>query len=112
MSNNLDMAQIRADLGITQAQLGELLNVDRKYISMIETGTKPLSSKLSKKLDTLIHGNIHANGITVNGGIIGHNGTVTTTQKDMLNGLEDMRDRLTKIETDLTLVKKLLAQQP
>lgn len=54
MEKKLDMAQVRTKLGITQARLAELLDVDRKYVSMIETGTKPLSSKLSKKLDSLL----------------------------------------------------------
>lgn len=49
-----DIATVRAEKGLTQAQLAEMLDVDRKYISMIETGKKPLSNKLRKKLDKIL----------------------------------------------------------
>lgn len=46
----LDIAEVRSRIGVTQQVLADMLNVDRKYISMIETGAKPLSKKLAKKL--------------------------------------------------------------
>lgn len=51
MKNKLDMAEVRKKLGITQQVLADMLGVDRKYVSMIETGVKPLSKKLAVKLD-------------------------------------------------------------
>ena len=50
MKNKLDMAQVRLKLGVTQQVMAEMLGVDRKYVSMIETGVKPLSNKLALKL--------------------------------------------------------------
>lgn len=47
------MAQVRLKLGVTQQVLAEMLGVDRKYVSMIETGVKPLSNKLALKLDRI-----------------------------------------------------------
>ena len=49
-TNKLDMAEIRAQLGVTQQVMAEILGVDRKYVSMVETGVKPLSKKLAAKL--------------------------------------------------------------
>lgn len=79
MKNNLDIAEIRSNLGLTQAELAELLNVDRKYVSMIETGSRPLSNKLAKKLDKLVSGDINAPRAIVTNGAIGHNNNVTTS---------------------------------
>lgn len=53
MKNNLDILEIRNKFGLTQQELANLLEVDRKYISMIETGVKPLSNKLARKLERL-----------------------------------------------------------
>lgn len=40
----------RDELGITQQEMAEKLGVSRNYVCMIETGEKPFSSKLRKKL--------------------------------------------------------------
>lgn len=50
------LAKARAELGITQEVLAVMLGVSRKYISMIETGAKPMSKKLSKKLALIMDG--------------------------------------------------------
>lgn len=71
-----------------------------------------ISQATGKSVAWLLTGDIHAHGATVNNGIIGHNGTVTTHQQSERDSLEEIRDRLSAIETDLTLIKKLLAQQP
>lgn len=98
MKKNLDMLSIRAKLGLTQARLAELLDVDRKYVSMIETGAKPLSPKMSRKLDILLQGGIDVSGATVNGSVIGHGGTVGTPPRDEGNFQEEMRRRMSNIE--------------
>ena len=50
------LAKARAELGVTQEVLAVMLGVSRKYISMIETGAKPMSKKLSKKLALIMDG--------------------------------------------------------
>ena len=110
MKKNLDMAEIRAALGITQARLAELLDVDRKYVSMIETGIKPLSSKLSKKLDILRNGAPHNIGppASVVPGIIAEGGAEAYGKPD---NWAELFKRLERIETDLALIKKLLTMK-
>ena len=44
---------IRKQLGLTQEQLAEKLEVTPNYLSMIETGKKPLSIRIAKKLASL-----------------------------------------------------------
>lgn len=113
MQLKLSLREARDKLGITQQDLADKLDVTRTYIGLIENGKKPFSDILKRKLlKVTAIGDIQANGATVNNGIIGHNGTVTTHQQSERDSLEEIRDRLSAIETDLTLIKKLLAQQP
>jgi transcriptional regulator with XRE-family HTH domain len=51
--NIIALVDLRKRLGITQQIMAEMLGVDRKYVSMIETGVKPLSKKLALKLKNL-----------------------------------------------------------
>lgn len=101
MSKNLDMATARATLGLTQARLAELLDVDRKYVSMIETGVKPLSAKMSKKLDILLRG-------VQNSPAPQGTGPPHDVQADMDARISKVIERLDAVETDLALIKKLL----
>ena len=53
MSEKFDLASYRAEKGLTQRDLAKALDVNWKYLSMIETGVKPMSKKLMAKLDQL-----------------------------------------------------------
>lgn len=53
MSEKFDLASYRAENGLTQRDLAKALEVNWKYLSMIETGVKPMSKKLMAKLDQL-----------------------------------------------------------
>lgn len=53
MEEKFDLVAFRTARGFTQKDLAAALNINWKYISMIETGAKPLSNKLKAKLDQL-----------------------------------------------------------
>ena len=53
MEEKFDLVAFRATRGLTQRDLAKALKINWKYISMIETGVKPLSNKLKTKLDQL-----------------------------------------------------------
>ena len=114
MSKNLDMASARASLGLTQARLAELLDVDRKYVSMIETGTKPLSAKMSKKLDMLLRGVSNSTappGVSVSGGAVKPIGAAVgeySAAHGFRQEIDDIRERLSTIER---LLVKLTSQR-
>jgi DNA-binding XRE family transcriptional regulator len=48
----------RAKKGYTQEQLGELLHIDRHVVSMIETGKRPVSKDMAKRLAAVFETNI------------------------------------------------------
>ena len=58
MSGKVYLRQTRDELGMTQEQLAECLDVTPEYISMIENGRKPLSKKLRVKLAKLVGGKL------------------------------------------------------
>lgn len=51
IDRNLDLAEFRRQRGITQAELAAFLEVNRKYVSMLETGVRHPSKKILQKLD-------------------------------------------------------------
>jgi transcriptional regulator with XRE-family HTH domain len=53
IEKKLDLRVYRNKLGLTQVQLAEMLGLNSKYLSMIESGTKPLTDKMVKKLELL-----------------------------------------------------------
>lgn len=53
MEEKFDLVSFRAARRLTQRDLAKALDVNWKYISMIETGVKPLSNKLKARLDQL-----------------------------------------------------------
>lgn len=53
MEKKFNLQKYREKYGITQQQLAELIGVNFRYISMIETGAKPLTEKFVKKLELL-----------------------------------------------------------
>lgn len=105
--------EIRQTLGITQEEMAKRLGITRNYLALMETEKRKTPIAVTEKANRIVtDSNIHAHGATVNGGIIGHNGTVTTIQQETLDFRAEIRERLTALETDLSLIKKLLAQQP
>ena len=61
MEKKFNLQKYREKYGITQQQLAELIGVNFRYISMIETGAKPLTQKFVKKLELLDAGRGHQN---------------------------------------------------
>ena len=49
------LVDVRKGLGLTQKELSIMLDVAENYISMIESGRKPMSKKLLRKLDSILH---------------------------------------------------------
>jgi transcriptional regulator with XRE-family HTH domain len=47
------LLEVRRRLGLKQRELADIIGVDPNYISMIESGKKPFSKKLVKKLELL-----------------------------------------------------------
>lgn len=103
MNKKIDIAKIRSELGITQAELAELLDVDRKYVSMLETGAKPISAKMSRKLDTLKDSDVPATqyASTASPPVISADPNKPYHASTLLKRLDDL-------ETDVALLKKLI----
>ena len=53
MKKSLNLSDLRGKLGLTQTGLATLLDVTSEYVSMMETGKKPLSKKILKKLESI-----------------------------------------------------------
>ena len=58
MEKKFNLQDYRKKYGLSQQQLAELIGVNFRYISMIETGAKPLTSKFVKKLELLDAGRV------------------------------------------------------
>ena len=54
----VDLKSFREELGMTQQELADALDMARTYISMIESGTKPFSGKLRRKVECLLYNRI------------------------------------------------------
>ena len=111
MNKKIDIANIRSELGITQAELAELLDVDRKYVSMLETGAKPISAKMSRKLDTLKESGVEAPRYSAAAppGMVaeenkGYDGTLSEQELHHSTLLR----RIDALEIDVALLKKLI----
>ena len=50
----VDLAEIRKKAGLTQRELAALIGVGRSYLAMVESGQKPFSEKLRRKVDTAL----------------------------------------------------------
>ena len=50
MSEKILVTEIRRRHGLTQSKMAQILDITPEYLSMIETGRKPLSKKLEKKV--------------------------------------------------------------
>ena len=60
----------RGELGMTQQEMADSLGVSRNYVCMIETGIKPFSEKLRKRLVSLSEqrSELYGNHAAANGG--------------------------------------------
>ena len=92
-----------------------MLGITRTYVGLVENGHKPFSEKLERKLLKVVaSGDIHAPGAIVNGGIIGHNGTITpTSHPDPATNQEEIQEIRRVLEAmalDISLIKKLLTK--
>ena len=47
------MQKVRMQLGITQQELGDLLDISKNYVWMLESGAKPISKKVMTRLTEL-----------------------------------------------------------
>jgi len=72
MEKKFNLQKYREKYGITQQQLAELIGVNFRYISMIETGAKPLTEKFVKKLELLDAGRGRQNLMTTSPPLIEH----------------------------------------
>ena len=54
MQKSLNMLSARQELGLTQAQLADLLGITPEYVSMIEHGKKTPSRNILNKLESLL----------------------------------------------------------
>jgi len=60
MEQKVSAREIRLSLGKTQWEMARLLDITPEYLSMIETGKKPMSKKLEKKVVALPQNNYTA----------------------------------------------------
>jgi DNA-binding XRE family transcriptional regulator len=96
MAEKFDLVSFRSERGLTQRDLAKALNVNWKYVSMIETGAKPLSKKLKYKLDQL-----QLDGVATregSGGQLDHS-CERCTAKD--REIEWLREQLSKAQDNL-----------
>lgn len=70
----VDLKSFREELGMTQQELADALDMARTYISMIESGTKPFSGKLRRKVECLLYNRIGDISVSDNHGAIGSPG--------------------------------------
>lgn len=54
--NSKGILTFRESLGLTQEQLGNRLDVSGNYVWMLESGQKPISDKIARKLKDLSEG--------------------------------------------------------
>ena len=110
MQKKLDVRIFRETHGYTQESLAKALDISRNYVYLVEAGKKPLSNKLQRKLERLeFFGNPHAPGAPASGGpgIIAEGASEGYGKPD---NWTELFKRLERIETDIALVKKLLAK--
>lgn len=87
----VEIKEIRDKLGLTQAEFAEVLGVQRTYVSMVESGKKPLSDKFIKKVDKLLKKEVY-------------------TKEDTQVDLVAIDARISGIEKRLESIERLLIQ--
>lgn len=86
----------RKAMGITQYELAEMLDVEDKYISRLETGTSTPSFALLEKLSNILNINLSEFFITEN----------TSTKEELINKITSLLKR-TNIK-NLTIILKVV----
>ena len=54
ISQKVKLRELRLEMGLTQQELADSLNMNSRYISMLESGVKPCSDKMVKKVELLL----------------------------------------------------------
>ena len=50
----VELRNLRLEMGLTQQELADSLDMNSRYISMVESGLKPCSAKMLKKVELLV----------------------------------------------------------
>lgn len=50
----VELRNLRLEMGLTQQELADSLDMNSRYISMVESGLKPCSDKMLKKVELLV----------------------------------------------------------
>lgn len=90
MENNL-VAIVRKNYGLTQKKLAEVVGVTRNYIALVERGKKPLTQKLTEKINKKINIIIKTKGLKM---------TPDEQESRINSSLEDQADREELAATD------------
>lgn len=86
----------RKAMGITQCELAEMLNVEDKYISRLETGTSTPSFALLEKLSNILNINLSEFFVTEN----------TIKKEELINQIT-LKLKRTNIK-NLTIISKVI----
>lgn len=54
VSQKVELRNLRLEMGLTQQELADSLGMNSRYISMVESGLKPCSDKMLKKVELLV----------------------------------------------------------
>lgn len=113
----IDLKGFRKRNGLTQSELGTFLGIKKSYISLIETGSKPLSSdKISKLLsnpygwDTSMLNATHVGDNNVTAKVAG-NGSVSTNINYGSDECDVLKERIKYLEQSLAEKERLIEEK-
>ena len=96
------LVDVRKGLGLTQKELSIKLDVAENYISMIESGKKPMSKKLLRKLDSIL--NPKQENVVKEQPVVYNQ---EPSRHELLEAINTLGDRVATVET---LLLKLLSK--
>lgn len=114
----IDLKGFRKRNGLTQSELGAFLGIKKSYISLIETGSKPLSSdKMSKLLSnpygwdtSMLTNATHVGDNRVTAKVAG-NGSVSTNINYSSDECAVLKERIKYLEQSLAEKERLIEEK-